>query len=82
MLPPRPLAPGATVHILTGVNIELNPATLTALERKSHAIYVTGEIRYEDAFGVPRETDFLLFCTGAQVAKGTMASYDTGNRIT
>jgi hypothetical protein len=82
LLPPRPLAPGATVHVHTGISKELNPATLNALEIKSHAIYVVGEIRYEDAFGVPRETDFCLFCTGPQVAKGSMASYNTGNRIT
>ena len=82
LLPPRPLAPGATVHVYTGISKELNSATLAALESRSHALYVAGEIRYDDAFGVPRETDFCLFCTGPQVAKGSMASYNTGNRIT
>jgi hypothetical protein len=43
---------------------------------------VVGEIRYRDAFGKYRETDFVLFCTGAMVTTGTMASFETGNRIT
>lgn len=82
ILPPRPLGPGAVVHVFSGIDKPLNPATLNAIEAKKYAIYVTGEIRYEDAFGKLRETDFLVFCHGSMAARGAMASYDTGNRIT
>jgi hypothetical protein len=81
-LPPRPLGPGAVVHLKTGINRALDPTTLMAIQTESHAIYVRGEIRYDDVFGKSRETDFLLFSHGNRAAQGTMASYDTGNRMT
>lgn len=81
-LPARPLAPGATTIVNTGIDRPLNAATLNALMAGTHALYVTGEIRYTDAFGKLRETDYLLFCTRDMVGRGAMASYDTGNRMT
>lgn len=81
ILPASTLAPGGKVTITTGINQPLNPVTLAALQ-SSHALYLVGEIRYRDAFGEQRETDFVLFCTGPMVAAGTMASFETGNRIT
>jgi hypothetical protein len=68
--------------ITTGINQQLNTVTLAALQNRSHALYLVGEIRYKDAFGKRRETDFVLFCTGPMVATSTMASFETGNRIT
>jgi hypothetical protein len=82
VLPPSPLAPGGKVFLTTGIDKPLNEPTLNAAIARSHAFYVIGEIRYVDAFGHPRETDFLAFCTGDAVTKQTMASYDSGNRIT
>jgi hypothetical protein len=52
------------------------------LNELGYAIYLVGEIRYEDAFGKKRETDFHLFCTREMVAEGSMASFHVGNRIT
>lgn len=82
ILPQRPLAPTGTSIVRTGINRPLNAATVAAIAAGSHAIYVTGEIRYRDAFDKPRETDFRLFCTRDMAADGTMASYENGNRIT
>jgi hypothetical protein len=82
MLPPRPLAPDATFIVNTGINQALNVATIVGIQRGSHALYVIGEIRYTDAFGKSRETDYLLFCTRDMIDREAMASYDTGNRIT
>jgi hypothetical protein len=82
-LPPRPLAPGASMH--TSATIKgyiLGDQTIQAMARGTGAIYVVGEIRYEDAFGEKRETDFLIFSGGPIGMDGAMASYNSGNRIT
>ena len=81
-LPESAMAPGGTVGIITGVDLALNGATIRAIQAETHALYVKGEIRYTDAFGKSRETDFLLFCTGHLANAGSAASYKTGNRIT
>jgi hypothetical protein len=81
-MPPAPLAPGGVIMITTGIDRQLDTTTFATLQNRSHALYLAGEIRYKDAFGKPRETDFVLFCTGPLVASGTMASFETGNRIT
>jgi hypothetical protein len=81
-LPESAMAPGAILNIITGVDRELNAATIRAIKAQTHALYVIGEIRYIDAFGTPRDTDFLLFCTGHLADSGSAASYKTGNRIT
>ncbi|MGA7807080.1 hypothetical protein, partial [Bradyrhizobium sp.] len=80
--PPGAIAPGGEINMSTGIDKPLNDATLIALLTGTHAIYVVGEIRYDDAFGKMRETDFHLFCTRELVNEGTMASFDIGNRIT
>lgn len=81
-LPESTMAPGGTLGIITGIDRELNAATIKAIKDQSYALYVLGEIRYTDAFGKHRETDFLLFCTGHLADSGSAASYKKGNRIT
>jgi hypothetical protein len=82
-LPPGPLAPGGKIHLTTGIDRPLDAAVLnTIIVDRTHAFYIVGELRYVDAFGVPRETDFLLFSTGSFATEGSMASYKTGNHIT
>lgn len=81
-LPPSPLAPGGKVHLVTGIDKPLDWSTVNAVIEKTYAFYVIGEIRYVDAFGTTRETDFLLFSTGSFATEGSMANYKIGNRIT
>jgi hypothetical protein len=82
-LPESTMAPGATMGVVTGLpGVPLPPEIIAALRARTHAFYVLGEVRYMDAFGKQRETDFLLFCTAHLVADGTVASHHTGNRIT
>lgn len=82
-LPPTPIAPGGTHTIEPKIKQgEMNAPTWAALESGTHAIYVMGEIRYEDAFGQHRETDFLLFTGGPLGARDEMGAYKHGNRIT
>jgi hypothetical protein len=82
IMPPGAVAPGGKIIMSTGIDKPLNAPAINAIEKGTHAIYVVGEIRYEDAFGQTRETDFHLFCTRGMVAEGSMASFHTGNRIT
>jgi hypothetical protein len=82
VLPPGTLAPGGERQVTVVMEQPLTAATLAALQNQSYALYVVGEIRYLDAFGKIRETDFMAFCTGPLVDAGTMASFRTGNRIT
>jgi len=82
MMPPGAVAPGGKIILSTGIDRPLNDPTMSVLENGTHAIYLVGAIRYEDAFGKERETDFHLFCTRGMVAEGTMASFHIGNRIT
>jgi hypothetical protein len=81
-LPTSFIAPGGKLRLNTGIDLPLNGPTIKAIADQSHALYVKGEVRYVDAFGVKRATDFFLFCTGALAANGTMASYKSGNRVT
>jgi hypothetical protein len=80
--PPRPLAPQGVLHTWADEKRTLNQETMDALAGGSHAVYVIGQIRYIDAFGVKRETDFLMFAGGPVGVGGELASYRTGNRIT
>lgn len=82
ILPATVLSPGGTFHINTGINKPLNAATIRAIGERTYALFVVGEIRYDDAFGRHRETDFLLFCNGEFANDGSCASYDIGNRVT
>jgi hypothetical protein len=81
-LPEGSLAPGGTIILRTGIDMPLNRATITALNSETHALYLRGEVRYVDAFGTKRETDFLMFSTGKLTGDGIMAGYKEGNRIT
>jgi len=82
-LAPRPLAPGDVIKTWAEIDGTLNLHTCEALRKGTHAIYVVGEIRYTDAFGKKRETDFLLFGGGSiGTTSGEVASYVSGNRIT
>jgi hypothetical protein len=81
-MPRRPLAPHAVIHTTATTDRLMNEDTLRAMGRGEFAIYVVGQIRYTDAFGKHRETDFLLFAGGPIGITGEMASYTTGNRIT
>src|ERR1700722_5498736 len=81
-MPPGAVAPGGKIIMSSGSDKPLNAPTMNVLENGTYAIYLAGEIRYEDALGKKRETDFLLFCTRGMVAEGSMASFHTGNRIT
>jgi hypothetical protein len=85
-LPPRPLAPGSIINTwaTVGQNPPMNLATLNAMRAGTHALYIVGQIQYDDGFGNRRETEFLLFCGGniGILEGGAVASYMTGNRIT
>jgi hypothetical protein len=81
-LPESAMAPSGTLRLITGIDIPLNTVIMGALGAQTNALYLRGEVRYVDAFGAKRETDFLLFCTGHLVPTGTVASHQTGNRIT
>jgi hypothetical protein len=81
-LPPRPLAPGGLISTWADETRRLDAATMNALLYKSHAVYVVGQIRYEDAFGHRRETDFLLLAGGPIPPDGTLGCYYHGNRAT
>jgi hypothetical protein len=82
-LPLTPIAPQGTYTTEPKIKQgELTLATWAALEAGTHAIYVMGEIRYEDVFGQRRETDFLLFTGGPIGARDAMGAYKEGNRIT
>jgi len=79
---PRPLAPQGVIHTRTDERRALNQATMDAIVEGTYAVYVVGQIRYFDAFGVRRETDFMLYAGGPIGVGGDLAGYKTGNRIT
>jgi hypothetical protein len=68
-LPPMALAPSGKLITRPREQRELNLETWAALAAGTHAIYVIGEIRYEDAFGKRRETDFLLFSGARHIVR-------------
>lgn len=80
-LPPKPVAPNGEFNLPSESEV-LTEASYGGLFNKTHALYVVGEIRYRDAFGVDRETDFLLFTGGPIGVQQNLATYITGNRIT
>ena len=83
-LPPAPIAPGGTLTF-GPTRLPQGPlpkANMDMLRAGTHAIYLLGEIRYTDAFGHKRETDFLLFTGGPIGAVTKMGAYSEGNRIT
>jgi hypothetical protein len=81
-LPPTPLAPRGSISLRTPPLNELNLATWSDLAAGTHAIYLAGEIKYIDAFGKARETQFVLFTGGPLGASDSLAAYREGNRIT
>jgi len=74
-LPESVMGPGSTLHLVTGIDLAFNEETIAALAAQSHALYLKGEVRYVDALGTKRETDFLMFCTGYMIPTGSMAGY-------
>jgi len=48
----------------------------------SAAIYGFGEIRYRDAFGVQRVTEFRYMCQGEGITQGCVAPCEEGNNAT
>lgn len=80
--PESPMAPGGKLFMSSGLDRPLDEPTLAALTSEKYAFYLIGEIRYEDAFGMKRETNFHLFCNGPNVETGAMSNYSRGNRIT
>lgn len=48
----------------------------------STAIYGFGEIRYRDAFGIQRVTEFRYMCQGDGIAQGGVAPCEEGNNAT
>jgi len=81
--PESPIAPGGKLILSSGLDKPIPDASfLSILTSEQGAFYLIGEIRYEDAFGEKRETDFHLFCNGPGIATGAMSNFTSGNRIT
>ena len=66
------IPPGGVVHYHTGAARPLTADEMTELQAGTKAIYVYGNITYDDAFGHPRHTNF---CLGS--ASGVHRSYKT-----
>jgi hypothetical protein len=46
----------------------------------SHAVYLYGQVRYRDGFGVNRSSEFLMNCSGMDYALGRFAFCEIGNQ--
>jgi hypothetical protein len=55
IMPPGAVAPGGQIIISSGVDKPLNDPTMNVLTNGTHAIYLVGAIRHEDAFGRKRD---------------------------
>ena len=79
--PKAPLAPSDTINAFAIWDKQpLNQATIDALKAKTHAMYVIGMIKYDDAFGRPRTTTYCFYLGGPiGLTDGTVAIYKDGN---
>lgn len=72
------LAPGEETD-LAGIQDDITPQDLSAIQAGTSAIYAVGEILYVDIFDIARYTRFRLFCTGEWLAKGKFQFSGEGN---
>jgi hypothetical protein len=82
-LPERPLPPQGEISLHPPkYKTPLNAKMLDELSKGMLAIYVTGEIRYRDAFKKKRRTRYLLYSGGSIGLSGQLAAYKDGNDAT
>jgi len=73
------LFPGEQVRHYATFPSKLNQAEIQAIEKSEGSIYVWGEVRYKDAFGIQRSTQFRMYSTGADFGRGELAYHHEGN---
>jgi hypothetical protein len=82
-MPERPLPPQAEIPLQSPkYKTPLNAEMLDELSKGMLAIYVTGEIRYRDAFKKKCCTRYLLYSGGSIGFSGQLAAYKDGNDAT
>jgi hypothetical protein len=78
--PERPLAPSDHFTVQATVKFVMNAETLKTLENKGRALFIVGEIFYEDVFHYQRWTRYCLFCGGPQgIRGGAFSAYEKYN---
>jgi hypothetical protein len=79
----HPLPPQGYIDSYPNLGHILTDADIAALIKGDAAIYVVGEIHYDDAFGKNRTTTYKLFAGGPiGIGNGDMTAYDDGNDYT
>lgn len=76
------MGPGVSDHVYVTMPFSLVPELMNALARKEVAIIHAGVVRYEDAFGAVRFTDFSHYHRGEELSDANSMRCHFGNRAT
>ncbi len=73
------LAPSEYSRMYACLPDDLNKAEIDSIQKKQHAIFISGKVEYFDAFRQKHTTSICLYSTGADFNKGLLAYYHEGN---
>ena len=77
------IGPGGVQYLLPCLNTEvMTQRKLDDIGKGTHALYVVGEIHYEDCFGHPRCTKYFFFSGGGKVDLGALSAIGPFNEST